>query len=580
MTPRSRRRLADIIGGASAFLISLVTFVLVAPLDPEPYHDGSQLPAAIAFSEGLVVHRDVFSAYGFITPWIQGLAVEVFGPQLIVIRMLTAVLLAIVSLEMYVLARWVSRSSVMALGLTLVWVVAWPGRAVIWGTPLLPWPSVIYLVFQLGAVLLVLRALLFSRHRVLNFGLAGVLTGIAVLTRINYGAALTLTLVVILILFTRSRGITAKCWTAALVGGVAGIGIPLLVVAAQGAFPAFIDQSIIGPLQGKAIVSPTPWFYYENAYLWGSALLLVTLLVVLWWGSARWMSTKLYVVMVTLATMGLTVWATTAIEGSPLRSLILSKVTWAPALDGQAMQPVFLSALMTALFAVAVVVFSIAWVLKHRRIRGTESQVIFAVLALTGIASLVQLYPVADPNHLWWAAPIPLVALLYGLTVTAPTRTRWAVTATLVIPAILVSVWTSSVYFSKPRTEITSGTLAGMKIEDARIQSIERVDTMLKDVGARTASFDCMGGLFAVWNGEFLASGPGYADYSYLLESATPATPPQRQFVCIQWTDQVNAEQILADRGLEIVRRSGEIDLSYFTYVDLIEVQPEIDGGQ
>ena len=583
MTPMSgehgrRVRLKDVGTATFVFVASLITFAVAAPMDPEPYHDGSQLPAAIAVSEGMVVHRDVFSGYGFITAWLQGAAVELFGPRLIVIRMFTAVLIAVVTVLMYVLARKARLSIIWSAAVALLWVAAWPGRAVIWGTPLLPWPSVVYLVFQLGALLVFLRALTSDRlltddrRRTFAFATMGALTALAVLTRLNYGAAFTLALVISLAVFARSRSVSARHWLAAIGGGLAGAGIPLIVVAAQGAFPAFIDQSIVGPLQGKAIVKPTEWFYYENAYLYGSSLVLIAVLATLWLANKPWVGRRAFQVGVGLATLGLTLWATTAIDDSPLRNLIVTKLTWAPAMDGQAMQPLFLAAIWTILFAIALGAVLVLRAARRQRATGLPDQVLVTTLALTGVASLVQLFPVADPNHLWWAAPIPLVLLVYGLTITAPERARWAVPTLILVPSLVVSVATSVVYLQRPRTEITTGTLAGMRIDSNLYPSVLKVDRLLADVEPHSAAFECAGGLLAVWGGEYLASGPGYVDYAYGLERATPPSPVSSTFRCVPWGQHESAAPDAEAEGFSVVQRSGEVALSYFTYVDILEL--------
>ena len=570
--------LKDLVAGAVVFIASLIAFAIAAPMDPEPYHDGSQLPAAIAVSKGMVVHRDVFSGYGFITAWLQGAAVELFGPRLIVIRMFTAVLIAVVTVLMYVLARKARLSIIWSAAVALLWVAAWPGRAVIWGTPLLPWPSVVYLVFQLGALLVFLRALTSDRlltddrRRTFAFATMGALTALAVLTRLNYGAAFTLALVISLAVFARSRSVSARHWLAAIGGGLAGAGIPLIVVAAQGAFPAFIDQSIVGPLQGKAIVKPTEWFYYENAYLYGSSLLLITVLATLWLATKPWLGRRTFKVGVGLAALGLTIWATTAIDGSLLRNLILTKLTWAPAMDGQAMQPLFLAVIWTILFAITIGAVLALRAVRRQRATGSPDQVLITTLALTGLASLVQLFPVADPNHLWWAAPIPLVLLVYGLTITAPERARWAVPTLILVPSLVVSVATSVVYLQRPRTEITTGTLAGMRIDSNLYPSVLKVDRLLADVEPHSAAFECAGGLLAVWNGEYLASGPGYVDYAYGLDRATPPSPASSTFRCVPWGQHESAPSDAEAEGFRVVQRSGEVALSYFTYVDILEL--------
>ena len=130
--------------------ISSLIFFTNARLDPEPYHDGAQFAPAIAVADGLSIHSDVFDAYGPITAWLQALAVNVLGPEVLSIRLVTAFLLVTASVLMFVIAKKVLIHDWMALLITSLWVIIWPGASVSWGTPLLPWPSVVFLVFQLS----------------------------------------------------------------------------------------------------------------------------------------------------------------------------------------------------------------------------------------------------------------------------------------------------------------------------------------------------------------------------------------------------------------------------------------------
>jgi hypothetical protein len=563
---------SDIWSLVAVVITASVVFFIAAPMDPEPYHDGSQLPAAIGVANGLAVHQDVFSAYGFITAWMQGLAIFLFGPQLITIRIFTALVLVVISSLLFVLVRWSTRSQWTAVGISLVWVVAWPGAAVIWGTPLLPWPSVVFLAFQLAAVLLTLRG--FAEQvrpaRTRWFFFAGIFLGLAVLTRINYGAFLALALGASLLILRKKSGLHLREFASASIGTLIAIFIPLGVIAIQGGLLPFWDQSIRGPLQGKATVKPTEWFYLEHAYLWGSVLLSLTLLVIIWVGYRHNVPRKWYFALVSTATFGLILWTSSAVAGSPLRTLILNKLTWAPALDGQVMQPMFLAALATPIILISVV----ALLISHRNetlFTFPENRVFLVVLSLTAMASLVQLYPVADPNHLWWSAPLPLTLLVFSLRSLSAEKYRWAVSAVLVIPTLTISVFAQLNFITQPRTEITAGALAGMRITQSLAPNVEKVNNLLSNVKAGTASFECKEGLFAVWNGEYLPSSPDYVDYSYLLESANPGTPPERIFVCFAPESRELADEYAKANNLTIIRQTGDISLSYFANINLVE---------
>ncbi len=566
---------SDIWSLVAVVIAASIVFFIAAPMDPEPYHDGSQLPAAIGVANGLAVHQDVFSAYGFVTAWMQGLAVFLFGPQLITIRIFTALVLVVITALLFVLVRWSTRSQWTAVGISLVWVVAWPGAAVIWGTPLLPWPSVVFLAFQLAAVLLTLRGFTepVRPARTRWFFFAGIFLGLAVLTRINYGAFLALALGASLLILRKKSGLHLREFASASIGTLIAIFIPLGVIVIQGGLLPFWDQSVRGPLQGKAIVKPTEWFYLENAYLWGSILLSLTLLVTMWLGYRHNVPRKWYFALVSTAMFGLILWTSCAVAGSPFRTLILNKLTWAPALDGQVMQPMFLAALATPFILISVM----ALLVFHRNetlFTFPENRVFLVVLSLTAMASLVQLYPVADPNHLWWSAPLPLALLVFSMRSLSAEKYRWAVSAVLVIPTLTISVFAQLNFITQPRIEITTGALAGMRIAQSLAPNVKKVDDLLSDVKAGTASIECKEGLFAVWNGEYLPSSPDYVDYSYLLESASPGNPPERIFVCFPPDSEAAIVNYTRENNLEMVRQSGDIILSYFANTNVVEFRP------
>ena len=558
--------------------VSIALFGATARLDPEPYHDGSQVPAAIGVARGLHVHEDVFSAYGFVTAWLQGFAVEVFGSQLIVIRLFTAVVTSIVALLLFLFTKYVTKSTVLALAASLVWVVTWPGISVEWGTPFLPWPSNLFLLWQISAIMLVACTLLNNSRRSLVLIAAGSMTTLAVLTRINYGAALAAALLITALLFARQAGWRAKDWGFLSVGVFITLTIPLIILAAQGSLIAFIDQSIVGALKGEAIVKPTEWFYIENGYLWGSLLLIIALSI-LWLSSSwNWIKPSFFVVLTVLTTVGLTIWASTAIPGSPLRELILSRLTWSPALDIQAMQPLYLIAVITIFSTVALVV-----VLVKNRISNSEhhsrsqqvprTRVLVTLLITTGAASLIQLYPVADPNHLWWAAPIPIILLVFMVREVKPSKRRNALLAALLLPPLLIAPFTIWIHFSAPRIEIQGNVLTGMMVDQKYANSYAQMDILLEGIAPRSTEFLCKEGLFSVWNGEYLSSGPGYVDYAYELDSAASSTESTTTILCLPWGNETTAESYAQENGLLISEKTGDISLSYFSDIQVFRLE-------
>lgn len=568
----------SLIAGGAITLISLFLFTASAFLDPEPYHDGSQLPPAIASANGLNIHSDVFSAYGTFTPWIHGFAVNTLGANLLSIRIFTAFITAFATLLLFILAFQVTRSTAIASGVSLVWVATWPGRAVIWGTPFLPWPSNIFIVWQILAILLTLRALTSQKHRKLMLSGAGAATSLAVLTRLNYGAALAIALLVTALIFHKRVQWKASDWGVLAISSSIVFLTPLGILATQGTFVPFVDQSILGPLEGNAIVEGTEWFYIENGYLWGSLLLILTLAALWVLGSWHAIPKKWFVVITITAIIGLSLWASSAIEGTALRELILSRLTWQPALDIQAMQPLYFMAILTMATLFSLVLIGLMRLIK----RGNNSdssaltnrkQLLIVLLTTTGAASLVQLYPVADPNHLWWAAPVPLVLLVFMLSQIENSRVRVALLSATLLPPLVIAPATAWTYFSQPRTQLAAGVVSGMWVQDRYINGFLEADRVLTGIESRSAEFQCKEGLFSVWDGNYLASTPAYVDYAYGLDSANFAAEPSTLILCLPWGSEDLVKKIAADRNFTIVDSTTEISLSYFSDIQIFRLE-------
>lgn len=71
------------------FILCFLFFGYFACLGIDPHHDGVMMIPALRVAEGQVIFRDVFYQYGLLVPLLQGMAVALFGAELLVIRLLT-----------------------------------------------------------------------------------------------------------------------------------------------------------------------------------------------------------------------------------------------------------------------------------------------------------------------------------------------------------------------------------------------------------------------------------------------------------------------------------------------------------
>jgi hypothetical protein len=327
----------------------------------------------------------------------------------------------------------------------------------------------------------------------------------------------------------------------------------------------------VGPLGGQSIVAATPWFYLKNVYLLGSIplalVLAVTYLVVRIRGLATWLLSALVVV----AVGSLMVWASMSIPGNPFRDLILSHLTWAPALDAQAAQPMYLAAVVTPFAFIAVAAIWLRRVLARQQV--SEDVSVLGLLVLLAASSMTQLVPVADPYHLWWSAPILLLLLAHLLTQGASRRIQLAMIVVLVLPYVLIGIPRAVSYVGEDRQRISEGVLAGMFARSQVMTDIEDVDAILLDVEPRSARFLCQDGVFAVWTGSYLSDSPAFVEWAFGVPAAQPTdVEPTREFVCQLVAPGDPTPDYTPPPGWVVDRMAGPINISYFNSMYLVEL--------
>lgn len=72
------------------FFIGFIFFGIYSLMGIDLHHDGIMFKAAVDVANGCRVFKETFSQYGILPPLLQGLAVKIFGAELIVLRLLTA----------------------------------------------------------------------------------------------------------------------------------------------------------------------------------------------------------------------------------------------------------------------------------------------------------------------------------------------------------------------------------------------------------------------------------------------------------------------------------------------------------
>lgn len=564
------------IGVAATVLFGFSAFV-----DPEPHHDGIQLAPAIGIARGLWIQSQVFDQYGPITAWLHAGAISIWGPHLLVLRIFTAAVLSGCAILTYVVGRQVSNSRLLAFAISVLWVALWPGRSIDWITSaLIPWPSTVFLLTQLALVAAIFTQLKNRGRGQLGRIVIGVLLGIACLIRPNAGLPLTLATLAILPVYAWPTGTRLRRLV-----GVTGLAlVPAVVVLflmyTNNSTESYLQQAIIGPLFGGATGgAKTDPSYYKNVYLFGSIPLGVVigiLLLTLRWSRVR---RTLWVVLVVAATAALCIWSLIAVEGFPLRTLILQHLTWMPVIETAGAQIMFTSAVTTFIVGTATVVYLLVTRNSSIRLQSSDTFGVvkeagplivprnFVVLALLAFSSIFQLYPLSDAYHLWWASPLML--LLFASAVSLLARgmdARWLLLP-IVLPFLLVSGLKTLQYVQVPREAFKSGVLAGMWGTPKSVLAAENADALLSRLPSASTLFLCRDGLFSVWNGKFLSSSPGFVEWAFGIDPEQ-VHDPSRILKCVAKGEDEN--EFHAPIGWTVVRTVDDVSLSYFSSVKLI----------
>lgn len=133
------------------FAVSALYLSMRALVDPEPHHDGIIFANAVASKDGLFPNRDFFSQYGPLFATFGGWSLKLFGSHLYVLRIVNAIILAVIALF---IVYWVSKFFGMrfAILISLIWVFS---SGQIW-VALLPWSSVLLQLIIISAVSLLI----------------------------------------------------------------------------------------------------------------------------------------------------------------------------------------------------------------------------------------------------------------------------------------------------------------------------------------------------------------------------------------------------------------------------------------
>lgn len=225
----------------------VVTWLLLAPFAPigiDPHHDGIMLKPALDVLHGQVLFRDTFCQYGALAPYLDALALGLFGPTLLVLRLTTVCFYGLSIGVLIVCWRMFLPRSLSLLAFA-TWLLCVPFLTLFL---LLPWSSVPALLFESIACLCLIRAL--ETFRPAPAFLAGTSAGLEFLCRQPAGV-FTFAALAACFVATGVRRVHRRASIRGLLASTGGFTLVLAAFAGvllwTGAFDDWLKQTIVWP---------------------------------------------------------------------------------------------------------------------------------------------------------------------------------------------------------------------------------------------------------------------------------------------------------------------------------------------
>jgi hypothetical protein len=470
--------------------------------DPNLHHDGVIFTAAVAIENGLIPNKDIFAQYGPGAPLIQGFWLKFMGAQLVNLRVLTAFLLILTGLLLFlVLEKHLNKK--LAFIICLVWCLTYPNYIL---PPNLPWPSVIT-TFLLMIVVYILTFQYNQSDSGINqlflVGFISFLLFTAIFVRIHIAFTFFLLTVVLSIRSKKTLQFKQefRAW-------IAGLMLSFFTI-----FLFF--------LQTKSWLN-----YFQQAILWAASF----------FGTPKRLNDEntivdfslllmfpgfLALLLLLLKFMTVTNNSITSFSFMILSSIMIASYSLykIDVQDKSYLNPKFvLLALSQNFFSIfgyssALFILFIVFRFIHKRDL-TSNSLIIPILAFS---SLIQLYPSHDPLHLWWITPL----LLSGV---APfvndkfTRIKVIEEKLFIISCgiCIASFLLLFNYLSIDRISSNSANLKHMVGVKSVIVPMDKFISEIEKIPEKARVISkCTDALFSISKGKYLYSDLNYYEFSF-----------------------------------------------------------------
>ncbi len=471
---------------AVVFAVFAAAYLPLARFGVDPHHDGLMLKPALVVAEGGVIHRDVFSQYGPMASWVHALWVVVLGPTLWAIRTGTALMLVTAATFFFVAWRRAFGQGVALVAISCAFLLTPHFSPEI---PPNPWSADVAFLF------LSLLALVLTTNWRPPFSpswgsfIAGTLVGATLLTRLNLGVSLAI-LFGLRELLKRRFGYLAYL----VAGFTAVVGFAALWLGFAGALDEWWLQSVEMPRSWLVNVVGFSGGFHIRHQVFAVAI-----------PSAA-------VVLMTVTAVGGGLERTVEGRNLSLRTLFAVVITtvvvvyhvgWS--LPGWNRWDV---SWVVIVLTIAATPFALGWGRDGNGISPGSADPdgrswLCESMWLVGLAAFVQIYPVAGPRYLWWAAvPAlgPIVHLLQRFTLPGRRRTLVGVLAIVVLVPIAAQQAWRTVHkerVSVPGVPVLEHMLMDKDLSTALVFNLEAAQAYIDREGNPPVLNLCADGLYS-----------------------------------------------------------------------------------
>ncbi|MBI2514253.1 MAG: hypothetical protein HYV96_19955 [Opitutae bacterium] len=464
----------DLVCASSVALLFVAATWPAASMGIDTHHDGVMLKPALDVLSGQVLFRDTFSQYGALTTYLHAVVLW-FSPTLLALKWFT---IAVYGMALFFL--FLAWRTFLPLSLTIfasvLFFVLLPVYERIWAggvTALLPWSSVVALLFQAIGLLALLR--LVRGERSVGWSAAlGTACACVFWCRMPVGVTMAGGLVICGLCLSWLRGRpspeTVKCTVLPALVAFTAINLAMLGgILLNGAGGDWWYQNFVWP--GKWAQSttghaaPVTWRVFFPA---PESIALLLLAIATGAASAHWHrsdrpSVRRIAVVAAIGFVGLLLW-----KRDVLFALFVARQgSWA------------------VLVPLAIVIQAIVATVRCFRAKAGSNDFVLAAAGGFALTSLPQYFPLADPWHALWAmAPgIGVAAAAFGKCLPWRPGVVAAALAVLLVPAFVRKVRAEVHAIRSPWVRLTEpAVLRGMRVQPVDARYFQAITAAIKRV--------------------------------------------------------------------------------------------------